>query len=90
MFELQSTTFFGNEAKKKFGHAVIFMNRDNHASKFEVIFNRDNNGEWHFYYEDHVLLTRDERADFESWFIRLFPKEKKTTALYDGFQTLVI
>lgn len=44
------------------------MNRNNHASKFEVIFKVDESGEWSFYYENNVCLTYDERVDFENWF----------------------
>lgn len=67
MFEVQSKTFFDNGIN--IGHAVIIMNRNNHASKFEVIFKVDENGEWSFYYENNVCLDYDERIDFENWFI---------------------
>lgn len=43
MFELQSRTFF--DGGINLGHAVIIMNRNNHISKFEVIFKVDKNGE---------------------------------------------
>ena len=45
------------------------MNRNNHASKFEVIFKVDESGEWSFYYENNICLEYDERVDFENWFI---------------------
>lgn len=67
MFEVQSRTFFDNGIN--LGHAVIIMNRNNHASKFEVIFKVDENGEWNFYYENNVCLDYDERIGFENWFI---------------------
>nr|DAT97491.1 MAG TPA: hypothetical protein [Bacteriophage sp.] len=66
MFKLLSGTFFNNGID--LGHAVILMNRNNHASKFEVIFKVDESGEWSFYYENNVCLTYDERVDFENWF----------------------
>lgn len=67
MFETQSITFFDNGIN--LGHATIFMNRNNHASKFEIIFKVDENDEWHFYYEKDVCLSENERIDFENWFI---------------------
>lgn len=67
MFEIQSITHFDNGIN--LGHAIIFMNRNNHASKFEIIFKVDENDEWHFYYENNVCLSEDERVDFENWFI---------------------
>lgn len=67
MFEVQSITFFDNETN--LGHAVIIMNRDNHASKFEVIFKTDENSGWNFHYENNVCLDYYERIDFENWFI---------------------
>ena len=67
MFEVLSKTFFNNGIN--FGHAVIIMNRNNHASKFEVIFKVDESGEWSFYYENNICLEYDERVDFENWFI---------------------
>ena len=66
MFKLLSGTFFNNGID--LGHAVILMNRNNHASKFGVIFKVDESGEWSFYYENNVCLTYDERVDFENWF----------------------
>lgn len=66
MFKLLSGTFFNNGID--LGHAVILMNRNKHASKFEVIFKVDESGEWSFYYENNVCLTYDERVDFENWF----------------------
>ena len=36
MFETQSITFFDNGIN--LGHAVIIMNRNNHASKFKLKF----------------------------------------------------
>lgn len=68
MFEVQSRTFFDNGIN--LGHAVIIMNRNNHASKFEVIFKVDENGKWTFHYENNICLEYDERVDFENWFIR--------------------
>lgn len=65
MFELQSKTIF----EHGFCHAVVFMNRENHASKFEVIFKADETGKMFFYYENNVCLTNDERMDFENWFM---------------------
>ena len=67
MFEVLSRTFFNNGTN--LGHAVIIMNRNNHASKFEVIFKVDENSEWNFYYENNVCLDYHERTDFENWFI---------------------
>lgn len=67
MFELQSITFFDNRID--LGHAVILMNRNNHVSKFEVIFKVDENDEWSFSYENNVCLDYYERVDFENWFI---------------------
>ena len=66
MFELQTRTFFNNGSN--LGHAVIFMNRNKHASKFEVIFKVNENGRWNFYYENNVCLDNNERVDFEKWF----------------------
>ena len=66
MFELQTRTFFNNGSN--LGHAVIFMNRNKHASKFEVIFKVDGNDGWNFYYENNVCLDNNERVDFEKWF----------------------
>lgn len=73
MFELQTITFFNNG--KQLGRAIIFMNRNNHASKFEVIFRKAKNDEWSFYYENNVCLDNDERAAFENWFFRSYIKE---------------
>ena len=70
MFELQSMTYFNNQSD--LGHAVVIMNRNNHVSKFEVIFKVDENGEWHFYYENNICIDDDERVDFENWFIYWF------------------
>ena len=67
MFEVISRTFFDNGIN--LGHAVIMMNRNNHASKFEVIFKVDGNDEWNFHYENNACLDYDERVDFENWFI---------------------
>ena len=67
MFELQSITFFDNGID--LGHAVILMNRNNHVSKFEVIFKVNENDEWSFRYENNVCLDYYERVDFENWFI---------------------
>lgn len=67
MFELQSRTFY--DKKFTLGHAVVFMNRNNHAAKFEVIFVVDENGKWRFHYENNACLDAGERADFEDWFI---------------------
>lgn len=67
MFELQSITFFDNGIN--LGHAIIIMNKNNHASKFEVIFKVNKNDEWKFYYENNVCLDYYERVDFENWFI---------------------
>lgn len=67
MFEVQSKTFFNNGIN--LGHAVIMMNRNNHVSKFQVIFKVDENDEWSFYYENNIGLNYDERVDFENWFI---------------------
>ena len=67
MFGLQSITFFNNGIN--LGHAIIIMNRNNHASKFEIIFRVDENDEWYFYYENNICLDNDERVDFENWFI---------------------
>jgi len=67
MFELQSRTFF--DGGINLGHAVIIMNRNNHISKFEVIFKVDKNGKWNFHYENNIYLEHDERVDFENWFI---------------------
>ena len=53
MFKLLSGTFFNNGID--LGHAVILMNRNNHASKFEVIFKVDESGEWSFYYENKIF-----------------------------------
>ena len=66
MFVLQTRTFFNNGSN--LGHAVIFMNRNKHASKFEVIFKVDGNDGWNFYYENNVCLDNNERVDFEKWF----------------------
>lgn len=66
MFELQSRTFY--DKKFTLGHAVVFMNRNNHAAKFEVIFAVDENGKWSFHYENNACLNVDERIDFENWF----------------------
>ena len=66
MFELQTRTFFNNGSN--LGHAVIFMNRNKHVSKFEVIFKVDENDGWNFYYENNVCLDNNERVDFEKWF----------------------
>ena len=70
-FELQSITIFDD--KNALGHAVIFMNRNNHASKFEIIFKRDK--KYHFYYQNHVCLGYDERKEFETWFKLMIPTE---------------
>lgn len=69
MFETQSITFFDDGINLGLGHAVIIMNRNNHVSKFEVIFKVDESGEWSFYYENNICLEYDERVDFENWFI---------------------
>lgn len=74
MFETQSITFFDNGIN--LGHAVIIMNRNNHASKFEVIFKVDESGKWSFYYENNICLEYDERVDFENWFIVKHRKRK--------------
>lgn len=67
MFELQSITYFNNGIN--LGHAVIMMNRNNHASKFEIIFKVNKNYEYYFYYENNICLDEDEQVDFENWFI---------------------
>lgn len=74
MFELQSINFFDDNT---IGHAVNIMSHNNHASKFEVVFNLDENSEWNFHYENNVCLDHDERVAFEEWF-RYFivPPEK--------------
>ncbi len=72
-FELQSITFF--DKKNALGHAVVFMNRNNHASKFEIIFKRDKNKKYHFYYQNHVCLDYDEHKEFEAWFKLMIPTE---------------
>lgn len=65
MFEVQSGAFFDNGMN--LGHATVFMNRDSHATKFEIIFEIAENREWHFHYENNVCLNHDERVDFEKW-----------------------
>ena len=72
MFKLHSKTFFNNDVN--LGHAIIIMNRNNHASKFEVIFNVDEHDELHFYYENNICLDADEKVDFENWFIFEYKK----------------
>ena len=51
------------------------MNRNNHASKFEIIFKRDKNKKYHFYYQNHVCLDYDEHKEFEAWFKLMIPTE---------------
>ena len=65
MFELQSLTYFGNHAT--IGHATVIANYDQHISKFEIIFKRNNVGDYQISYETNVHLDKTERKDFERW-----------------------
>ena len=51
------------------GHAAVFMNRNNHATIVDFIYQVDEDGNWHFYYEKRSCLTEEEKTELENWFI---------------------
>ena len=63
--ELQSRTFFDQGTDMQ--HLIVFMYKNNHPSKIEVILEKDNNGIYHFHYENDVCLSQKERKEFEHW-----------------------
>ena len=72
MFETQNHTNYDNEIN--LGRAVVFMNRNNHASILDFIYIVDENDNWSFHYENGTCLTDEEKTELENWFIYLWLK----------------
>lgn len=70
MFEIQSMNCFGEE-DSNIKYVVVFMNRNYHAAKFEVLCERNNHGGFHFYYEMASCLTNEEKSAFEDWYTQM-------------------
>lgn len=52
------------------GHAIVFMNTNNHATNIDFVYIIDDkHDERHFYYADGTCLTNEEKEIFENWFI---------------------
>lgn len=67
MFETKIHTLYGTTLN--FGHAVVLMNRNNHASMIDFIYMINSNDDWYFYYEKGTCLTEEEKIELENWFI---------------------
>lgn len=68
MFEIKKNTFY--DIGINLGHAIIIMNRNNHASKVDFVYIIDISGDFHFYYEKGNCLTKEEKTELERWFIK--------------------
>lgn len=61
--------FTKHEDVISYGHAKCIMNTKVHACILSFIYIFDNNHNCHFLYENNPYLTKNERENFESWFI---------------------
>ncbi len=67
MFETKICTHY--DGGINLGHAVILMNRNNHAAMVDFVYRVDGTDNWHFYYENGTCLTAEEKTELENWFI---------------------
>lgn len=67
MFEVRKHTHYDNGIN--LGHAIVFMNRNYHASMIDFIYRVDGTDDWYFYYENGTCLTEEEKTELENWFI---------------------